>query len=153
MVELGEWADDPCRTCGIQGELKDKIIECPECGAFTCHYRCRIREVSYYCDTCKNGPVTTYYPPCYIDREIYGLYPEIRRDESLKSVAATAKLFHIRYNQLFLAVKEGKKLRFRGSVKEMVEKMQALDQIGIIYRVAPLLPYSLLSQCMKQGII
>lgn len=153
VVDLGEWSDDECRNCAIKGKMRDEIITCPECGADTCRYQCRTGGLSYSCDSCNTGVATSYFPPCYTDRGSYGLYPELAADESLKVVAAVAKLFHVRYNQLLIDIRAGKKIRYRGRVREIVEAMRASDHIGIAYRIAPPLPYSLLALCMEEEII
>lgn len=156
MIEMGRgisdgsWKEDKCQECCLKGENQEQILTCPMCNQKSLRYRASMGGVLYQCDLCGAGAVTSYFPPCIHDHEIYHL--EISEPSVLtrKEIAKVGKLFHYRYNQILTAIRAGEKVKFSGGLKEVIVKEKELKTEGIASIIFPRPPYSMYRACAEK---
>lgn len=156
MIEMGRgisdgsWKEDKCQECCLKGENQEQILTCPICNQKSLRYKASMGGVLYQCDLCGAGAVTSYFPPCIHDHEIYQL--EISEPSVLtrKEIAKIGKLFHYRYNQILTDIRAEEKVKFSGGLKEVIVKEKELKTEGIASIIFPRPPYSMYPACAEK---
>lgn len=151
-IDCGRWREDECTECVLREGRRDELIFCPKCHEKSLHYTADFGGVSYLCKSCGEGAATSYFPPCSIDDELYGLAILDASVLSLNQIKAVGKIFRYRYNQIYTDIRSGRTVEIRGSLRELAKMEMALNVSGISCKISPKPPYSQYHHCVEAGI-
>ncbi|MGL5436906.1 MAG: hypothetical protein ACRDBO_16165 [Lachnospiraceae bacterium] len=144
-----------CETCllrmDMDGELP--ITKCQHCGLLTYKLNVSNGLQAFSCSKCGMGCVATYLTPCTVDDNCYMIFLQLNESASLETVHSIVKIFGAKYTDIYKRYRSGKTVKFKLSLKDVLEKTQALEVIDVLYEVSPELLYSDILKCRQKGII
>lgn len=159
MLKMGRgiddwsWKEDECLDCCLKGENQEEILVCPMCNQKSYRYKASIGEILYQCDLCGAGVITTYFPPCMCDHEIYELVISEPSSLTRKEIAKIGSIFHYRYNQILINIRAGVKVSFTGGFKDVIAKERELKTEKVASIIFPQPPYSMYHDCVEKDFI